>query len=37
MAIRIPAGTEIDPGDFVFEFDVKYLCNHADDRTTRGI
>ena len=36
MAIRIPAGTEIDPGQLVFEFDVKYLCNHDDERTERG-
>jgi hypothetical protein len=35
-AIRIPAGTEIDPGQFRVEFDVKYVCNHDDDRTTRG-
>ena len=37
MAIRIPAGTEIDPGIFQAQFDVKYLCNHDDERTTRGI
>ena len=36
MAIRIPAGTEIDPGDSLLEFDVKYVCNHDDERTTRG-
>jgi len=36
MAIRIPAGTEIDPGEVRFEFDVKYVCNHDDFRTTRG-
>src|SRR6476620_1546434 len=28
LAIQIPAGTEIDPGDVVLEFDVKFLCNH---------
>src|SRR5205085_4030060 len=33
MAIQIPAGTMIDPGDIVLEFDVKYVCNHADERT----
>ena len=38
MAIRIPAGTEIDPGlgTFQAEFDVKFVCNHDDVRTTRG-
>ena len=36
MAIRIPAGTEIDAGEILHQFDVKYLCNHADERTTRG-
>jgi len=37
MAIRIPAGTEIDPGTFQAELDVKYACNHDDERTTRGM
>lgn len=37
MAIRIPAGTEIDPGETLHQFDVKYLCNHSDERTTHGI
>jgi hypothetical protein len=37
LAIQIPAGTEIDPGDVVLEFDVKFLCNHDDQRTERGI
>jgi len=36
MAIRIPAGTEIDPGETLLQFDVKYLCNHDDERTERG-
>ena len=38
MAIRIPAGTEIvEPGLLVLQFDVKYLCNHDDERTTHGL
>jgi hypothetical protein len=36
LAIRIPAGTEIDPGPLVMQFDVKYVCNHDDSRTTQG-
>jgi len=36
MAVRMPAGTEIDPGEHLLQFDVKYLCNHADSRTTHG-
>ena len=37
MSIRIPAGTAIDPGQLLLQFDVKYLCNHDDERTDRGI
>jgi hypothetical protein len=36
MQMRIPAGTEIDPGIAVSEFDVKYLCDYGEGRSDRG-
>ena len=36
MQLRIPAGTEIDPGMAINEFDVKYLCDYADGRSDKG-
>jgi hypothetical protein len=36
MQMRIPAGTEIDPGLAVGEFDVQYLCDYLDGRSDRG-
>jgi hypothetical protein len=36
MQIRIPAGTAIDPGIAVGEFDVKYLCDYLNGRSDRG-
>jgi hypothetical protein len=36
MQLRIPAGTLIDPGQLQLQFDVKYACNHDDQRTEKG-
>src|SRR6478609_7758378 len=36
MQLRIPAGTEMDPGLSVNEFDVKFLCDYVDGRSDKG-
>jgi hypothetical protein len=36
LQFRIPAGTAMDTGTVEAEFDVKYLCEYAEERPDRG-